>query len=153
RLAAFDWVVGADSAVIEMGKIRYAEWPPGAPRAGFVIFDKLQARLLHATNDTIINDSLPLVIQGKGRLLGTGPFQTTIRTRVHGGPPEFTMEGSVGTMAIPSFNSYLLPNNGVEITDGTMDRTTFRFSVANRKATGEIRPTWHDLNLRLVDPV
>ncbi len=153
RLAGFDWVVGADSAVVESGKIRYAEWPAGAPRAGYVVFDKLQARLLHATNDSTINDSLPLVIDGKGRLLGSGMFETRIRVKVKDGPPEFTMEGSIGTMALPSFNTYLLPNNGLEITDGTMDRTTFRFAVANRKAAGEIRPTWHDLSLRLVDPV
>jgi hypothetical protein len=153
KLAAFDWVVGTDSAVVGSARIRYAEWPNGDTHPGYVIFDKLQVRLLHATNDSVVNHAEPLVIFGKGRLLGTGPFQTTIRTTVHPGPPEFTMEGEVGTMALTSFNTFLLPNMGLEITDGTMDRTSFRFSVANRKATGEIRPTWHDLSLRLVDPV
>lgn len=153
RLAKFDWVVGSDSAIVESGKIRYAEWPNPGTKPGYVIFDKLEVRLLHATNDSAVNHDQPLVINGKGRLLGTGPFQTTIKTRVHTGPPEFSMEGSVSSMPITSFNTFLVPNMGVEMTDGTMDRTTFRFAVANRKAAGEIRPTWHDLSLRLVDPI
>lgn len=153
RLAGFDWVVGTDSAVIESARIKYAEWPNPATKPGYVIFDKLQVRLIHATNDSVVNRAEPLVIIGKGRLLGAGQFQTTIKVKVHGGPPEFTMVGDVGTMEAANFNTFLLPNMGLEMTDGTFDRASFRFAVANRKAEGEIRPTWHDLGLKLVDPV
>jgi hypothetical protein len=153
RLARLDWVLGTDSAVIDSARVRYAEWTARSPRPATVSFDRLQIRLLRATNDTTVVDSLPLVIEGRGRLLDLAPFSTTIRVRVRPGPPRFTMEGEVGSMPITAFNSFLIPANGLEITDGKLERVRFAFEVANGKAAGRIRPTWQNLNLRMVDPV
>jgi len=153
RLAALDWVVGADSAVVESGKVRYAEWPEDAPHPAHVDFDKLRVRVLHATNDTVVADSLPLVIDGRGRLLGAAPFHTTITVQVRPGPIRMRAEGEVGSMPISRFNTFVLPANGLEITDGTVENVAFWFNVAGGKSVGELRAVWHDLDLRLVDPV
>jgi hypothetical protein len=86
-------------------------------------------------------------------LLDLAPFSTTIRVRVRPGLPQFTMEGEVGPMPITAFNSFLIPANGLEITDGKLERVRYAFEVANGNAAGRIRPSWHDLNLRMIDPV
>jgi hypothetical protein len=62
-------------------------------------------------------------------------------------------EGEVGGMPISQFNTFVLPANGLEITDGTLENVAFWFDVTGGKSVGEIRAVWHDLSLRLVDPV
>lgn len=153
RLASLDWVVGADSAVVESGKVRYAEWPASAPQPAHVKFDQLRVRVLHATNDTAITETEPLVIDGRGRLLGVAPFHTTITVQVRPGPLRMRAEGEVGSMPISRFNTFVLPANGLEITGGTVENVAFWFDVAGGKSVGELRAVWRDLDLRLVDPV
>lgn len=152
RFAELNWVVGADSAIVDSATVRYAEWPPGVPRPASVVFDRIRLRLLHATNDTAVSDSLPLVIHGQGRLLGEAPFETTIQVHVGPGPLRLAMSGQVGAMALERFNSWAIPGSGVEITQGALDHVRFDFTTAAGRSTGRYRAQWRDLDLRLVDP-
>lgn len=153
RLAGFNWVIGTDSALIESATIRYAEWLHRATKPASVVFDQMHVRILRATNDSMVPDSLPLVLQGRGRLLGEAPFSATLRIHVGQGPVRMRMEGEVGAMAIDRFNSWSLPGNGVEITGGQLDRSRFWFETAGGRSQGRFLAQWHDLNLRMVDPV
>lgn len=152
RFAALNWVVGADSAIVDDASIRYAEWPPAVPRPASVRFDRIRLRLLHATNDTTVADSTPLLVHGKGRLLGEAPFETTIRVHVGTGPLRLSMSGEVGAMALERFNSWGIPGSGVEITKGALDHARFAFVTEAGRSAGRFRAQWSDLDLRLVDP-
>lgn len=151
--AGLDWVVGADSVVLESGRIRYAEWLATSAQPAAVTFDRLRVRLLRATNDSVVAAVAPLVINGRARLFGVAPIRTTVTVPVRTGPPSLRVEGDVGALPLASFNAFLLPANGLEITGGTLEHAAFRFDVAGGRSVGELRAEWRGLDLRLVDPV
>ncbi len=152
RWADLGWMVGADSVILESGIVRYAEWLAESPRPAAVTFDRLRVRVLRASNDSITVAAGPLTIDGRARLFGVAPIRTTMTLPVRRGPLRLRVEGDIGELPLASFNAFLLPSNGVEITDGTMDHAAFWFEVAEGRSVGEFRAQWRDLDLRLVDP-
>lgn len=153
RLAALNWVIGTDSALIDSATIRYAEWLHGETRPASVLFDQMRIRLLRATNDSTVPDSQPLVLEGRGRLLGEAPFSATLLVQVNDGPLRMRMDGEVGPMALERVNSWSLPGSGIEVTGGQLDSSRFWFETARGRSRGRFRAQWHDLDLRMVDPV
>jgi len=152
RWAGLDWMVGADSVVLESGVVRYAEWVAESPRPAAVTFDRVRVRVLRASNDSLAVAAGPLIIDARARLFSVAPIRTTLTLPVRRGPLRLRVEGDIGELPLASFNAFLLPSNGLDITDGTMDHASFWFEVAGGRSVGELRAQWRDLDLRLVDP-
>jgi hypothetical protein len=147
RFAELGWVAGADSVILENARIRYAELLPKAERAGEVRFEELRAKVTNATNDPERTRE-PLVIQAEGLLYGEAPLSARIAVPVKPGPFEATVTGEAGTMPLPTFNRFLHPADGFQITGGTLHQAHFRFTVRNGEARGRLEAAWEGLGLR-----
>lgn len=152
RLAALPWTVGSDSIVLAAGTIRYGELMPGRPLPGSVQFTQVHARIHGLSNDSAAADT-PVRIRAAAKLFGEGPLATDIEVPVRRGPIRIHARGELGQLPLASFNSFLLPGNGIEITQGMLQTAQFEFTIAGGRATGELRAGWKDLELRLVDKV
>ena len=151
RFARLAWVVGIDSIGLDSGRIRYSEMRPGAASAGTVTFDRIHARIMNASNDSVATVSGPVVMEAEARLFGSGPLQARITVPVREGPLRLHAVGRLGSMPIKEFNGFVLPANGIEITGGDLHEATFSFDVSQNKATGEFRGQWEGFDLKLVD--
>lgn len=152
RLAALPWTVGADSIVLATGTIRYAELMAGRPLPGSVHFTQVHARIHGLGNDSA-SAGTPVRIRAAAKLFGTGPLATDIEVPIQRGPIRLHARGELGELPLDSFNSFLLPGNGIEITSGMLQAAQFEFSIAGGHARGELRAGYAGLELRLVDKV
>lgn len=149
RLAALDWVVGADSVVLGQGRIRYTELYRGA-LAGSISFSNIHARILNASNDSVARQR-PVVINAEAKLYGKGRLQATIAVPVREGPFRADVEGQMGAMPIALFNEFLDPSSGMQVTGGELHEASFKFRVMDGRARGQFRAAWEGLGLRKVN--
>ncbi len=149
RFAALDWVVGADSVVLEQGRIRYTELYRGA-LAGSISFSNIHARITNASNDSVARER-PVVISADARIYDKGRLQTTIAVPVSEGPFRADVEGQMGAMPIALFNEFLDPSAGVQVTGGELHKASFKFKVNDGWARGQFRAAWEGLGLRKVN--
>lgn len=152
RLAALPWTVGSDSIVLGTGTIRYGELMPGRPHPGSVQFTQVHARIHGLRNDSAAAGT-PVRIRAAAKLFGQGPLATDIEVPIRDGPIRLHARGELGELPLDSFNSFLLPGNGIEITGGTLQSAQFHFTITGGHATGELRAGYTGLELRLVDKV
>lgn len=152
RLAALPWTVGADSIVLAAGTIQYAELMAGRPQPGSVHFTQVHARIHGLSNDSATTGP-PVRLRAAARLFGQGALSTEIEVPIQRGPIRLHARGELGALPLDSFNSFLLPGNGIEITGGTLQTAQFDFTIAGGRATGELRAGYTGLELRLVDKV
>jgi hypothetical protein len=72
---------------------------------------------------------------------------------VQPGPLAVRVDGRFGTMPFATFNRFLTPANGIQITSGTIEQAEFAFRVSGGLATGTFAARYHDLDLSVVNPV
>ncbi len=154
RLAALPWTFGADTVTLKDGSIRYGELRPDQPRVAEVLFDRLRATITNATNDTAhAGPRTPVQIAARGRVYGQGQLDATIAVTVQPGPLSARVDGQFGTMPFATFNRFLTPANGIQITKGVIQQAEFAFRVNAGLATGHFTARYHDLDLSVVNSV
>jgi hypothetical protein len=154
RLDALEWVAGVDSIILKAGDIRYGEIKPGQSKPGVVRFSNMKGTIVNATNDsTRSGPGTPAVIEAQANLFDTGLLRAKIEVVVAPGPIELRAEARLGAMPISAFNSFVLPANGINITEGQVHEADVWFKVQHGLATGQLRPRYENFNLELVDKV
>lgn len=154
RFAALNWTVGADSVVLEHGRIRYGELRAGQPRAAEILFEDLEARLTNVSNDSArAGPRTPMLISARTRLYGAGALSATIAVPVQRGPLTAQVRGTVGAMPLAPLNRFLTPAEGIEISGGAVRSGTFQFDIAAGRANGSFTADYRDLGLTVVNPV
>ena len=154
RLAALDWIAGADSVNLRAGAVRYGELMPERPTPATVTFDQIHATLTNVTNRAAPGDSAgPVLMDAEARLFGRGLLRAHFAIPVKPGPLEGRIEGRLGPMPLELFDHFLLVANGADITEGKLTEADFWMDLAGGRVDGQLKAAWSGLHLRLVDPV
>ena len=154
RLAALDWLAGADTAALRAGAVRYGELLPQRADPATVTFDQIHATLTNATNRSAKGDTAgPVLLEAEARLFGQGKLTSHFAIPVKPGPLEGRIEGHLGAMNLERFDRFLLIANGADITAGKLTEADFWMDLSGGRVNGQFKATWSDLELRLVNPV
>jgi hypothetical protein len=151
KLADLDWQLRLDTLRIETGALRYAEWKGEWPIPAAIWFSGVTATLTGLSNDRADSTRPSLAV-----LQTSGVFMDKARVTLRMEVPvarqfELTASGQVEHLPLPALNSFLLVSNGIRIRSGKLDKAEFRFTVANRRARGELTAIYDDLEIDLVD--
>ena len=151
RLADLDWKLQLDTLRIDTGALRYAELKAEWPVPAVIWFSGISATLAGLSNDPA-DSTRPAraVLQASGGLLDQARVALRMEVPV-ASRFELTAQGRVENLPAPALNSFLLVSDGIRIKSGRVDRATFRFTVADRRAQGTLTTIYDSLAIDLVD--
>ncbi len=151
RLADLDWKLQLDTLRITKGALRYAEFKAEWPVPAVIWFSGISATLAGLSNDPA-DSTRPAhaVLQASGSFMGKARVELRMEVPV-ADRFELTAAGRVEHLPAPALNSFLLVSDGIRIKSGRVDRATFRFTVADRRAQGIFTAIYDSLAIDLVD--
>jgi hypothetical protein len=132
------------------GDLRYSERAADGIRPGTFQFADLSAMITHVTNDTT-RMGTPCAIEVRARLADAGQMEAMFEYDLASKRLNMAYRGSVGAMGASSLNELLVDLEGIRVTGGTIDSTSFSFHVVDDVATGELQVLYHDVDFEMVD--
>jgi hypothetical protein len=135
---------------ITEGDLRYSERAVDGIRPGTFQFADLSAMITHVTNDATRMET-PCAIEVRTRLADAGQLVAMFECELASKRLNMKYRGSVGAMEALSLNELLVDLEGIRVSGGTIDSTSFSFQVVDDVATGELQVLYHDLGFEVVD--
>lgn len=151
RLADLDWKLQLDTLRFDDGSLRYAELKAERPRPAVIWFSDISATITGLSNarpDT--SGPARAVVQASATFMDEAKVSLRMEVPV-AHQFELIAEGRLADLPAPALNSFLLVSNGIRIKGGRVDKATFRFTVANRRALGTLTAMYDSLDIDLVD--
>lgn len=151
RLADLDWQLQLDTLRIEDGALRYSEFKAEWPVPAAVWFTNISATLSGLSNRQA-DSARP----SHAVLETTARFMDKARVSLRMEVPvakrfELKAEGQVEHLPGQVINSFLLISDGIRVKSGRLDKASFQFTVADRRAQGTLTMIYDSLAVELVD--
>jgi hypothetical protein len=141
-------IIRIDSVRILDGNIVYTEHAEKANKPGWISFQKINARILKITNDTIYKTKEAfLKLHAEALLMGKGKLSVALKGRIFDKQNTFSVNGTLSGMEINELNPMLEKNAFIYATAGKIDAMNFSFSANNTKATGQMTLRYHGLDV------
>jgi hypothetical protein len=139
-----------DAIRISDGDLAFSERAADGARYGTFRFTELNAMLSRVTNDTTQLDT-PCTIEVQTRLAGDGQLDAVFEYDFRSRALDMTYHGTVGRMGGLSLNELLVDLEGIRVTGGVIDSTSFAIDVKDDVATGSLRVIYHDITFEMID--
>ncbi len=149
-LKEFDRPLRIDTIRIAGGDLRYMERAVDGSRPGIFQFADLNAMITNVTNDTTRMEP-PCAIEIRTRLADSGRLNLTAAYDLRPTGLNMNYQGTVGPMGALSLNELLVDLEGIRITSGTIDTTSFAFEVKDDAATGKVRVLFNNVSFEMFD--
>ncbi len=132
--------------------IRYSELAKGAARPGELTFEDLNGTVVNVTNDREkMTLETPVVADVSGKLFGEGNVQARLAYPLLSSTLDFSLEASVGSMNMTTFNQFARNVVGVEVRKGRLD-SLYMSKVSRRgQASGRIYMRYREFDFRILN--
>jgi hypothetical protein len=151
KLADLDWQLQLDTLRVQHGALRYGEFKAEWPVPAAVWFTEISASITGLSNQRA-DSTRPSHAVLETTALFMDKASVSLRMEVPVAKRfELTATGQVDHLPAPALNSFLLISDGFRIKSGRIDKATFRFTVADRRALGQFTAIYDSLEAELVD--
>ena len=135
-------------------EIAYSETAKDGGRPGTIRFTDFWATVYNVTNDSSrMTSSTPCTIDVRARIAGAGQLDATFGYDLLSPRLSMTYRGTVARMGTASLNELLVDLEGIRITSGFIDSTSFDFRVSDDVARGKMQILYRGLDVELLDKV
>ncbi len=142
--------IRVDTIRITDGNLRYSERAVDGSRPGTFEFADLNAMITGVTNDTTRMNN-PCVIDVRARLANAGQLDANFEYDFRSDALNMRYHATVGRMGGLSLNELLVDLEGIRVTGGTIDTTSFAIDVKDDVATGTLRVLFTDITFEMID--
>lgn len=147
----FQLPVNIDSLILDSGKIRIRERAPESTQAGVLTFDHVKLIASPYCTDTSYSDcGKPTHVTLSALFLDEAPVSASIDYELEKSELEMEIAAKVGKLNAKRLNSFLIPNERKEITDGTIDGGTLEMNIHNGIATTTVTPRYEGLSMKIL---
>lgn len=130
--------------------VRYEEKAEGAEVPGLVDVTDLDVLLKNLTNmEEMIAQNPDLVIEGEGKIMGKGNFETIITVPLLADGGNIRVTGNLDTLDITELNRIARFNSRVAAESGTLYKVRWDFEAGPEESAGTFEVSYEDLRLQL----
>ncbi|MDP4219334.1 MAG: hypothetical protein Q8916_04865 [Bacteroidota bacterium] len=143
--------IRVDSFILDHGKMHWSERWGGTAEPGSLDFTNVRIAAYPFCTDTL--DPLfgaPTKIAVKALFVGESQVQAIVSYALHAKAVNFDINATVGPFSAKRLNSQLIPNERLEVTDGTVTRGTISMKVRDGLAVTTVTPEYHDLSIKVL---
>lgn len=124
--------------------VAYTEHPEEGDEAGTVFFDKLQATIVHITNDSLLS-SKP-AMHAEASFMGEGTLEVDFKFPQKPGSTYF-VKGTLTGFPMPNANDMLEPAAKIKIESGFMDVLKFHFWYNDYRSDGSLELNYKNVRI------
>jgi len=147
----FHMPVNIDSLILDDGRIKIRERAPGSIQAGVITFDHVKISAYpYSTDSSCSNCGKPTKISVSALFLGEAPITATASCALQHSGFDMEIEASVGKFSAKRLNSFLIPNERKEVTDGTIEDGDLKMNIRNGVATTTVTPHYKNLAMKIL---
>ncbi len=141
-----------DSVILGNGAISVRNRPIGSIENGVLTFQKTHVVLHPISNDSASrNFKLPTRISATCMFVNQMSFNATIDYPLFSPTFDLLIEAHTGKLDVKRLNTYIIPVERKELTDGTVDDADIRMVIRNGVATTSLTPRYHDLSMKVLN--
>ncbi len=140
-----------DSLILGNGAISVRNRPIGSIQTGILTFQKTRVVLHPISNDSTSRFyKLPTRISATCLFVNQMSFDATIDYPLFSPTFDLVIEARTGKLDVKRLNTYLIPVERKELTEGTVDNADIRMVIRNGVATTSLTPRYHDLSMKVL---
>jgi hypothetical protein len=148
----FPWALDVDSLLLHNGTIKMREREPESLQAGQVTIDHVNLAAYPVCLDSFSpHCNIPAQISVSGFFLGEAPFKASITYPIQHKALDLFIEASIGKFSLKKINSFLIPNERLELADGTLESGYVRMNIRNGVATTTVIPRYANLSMKVLN--
>jgi hypothetical protein len=138
-----------DALEVADGHVTYAERVAAGARPGVLTFSAVGV-----SADGIANrgEAAAIRLRAHGRFMGAGLLAVQMTIPVAPAEFSFRYSGSLGPMDLTRLDAFLAVAEHIRVKSGTAAGVTFEIAVDGGRAHGQVRATYRDLTISILDP-
>jgi hypothetical protein len=148
-LALIGKTFAVDTLNIGNGRLMYGERFAVRSTPALISLDGMHVMVQGISNHG--NRATALVIHAEGNLMKTGTMKVLMSIPAASSGLSLEYSGSVTTMDLRVFNSFLETAEHMRIKEGTLQTATFKVNVASGRASGNVRVFYRDLTFAAIN--
>ncbi len=147
----FHLPVNIDSLILDNGRIRIRERAPESIQTGLITFDHVRIDAYpYSTDSSCGNCGKATTISVSALFLGEAPITALASCELQHPGLDLEIEASVGKFSAKRLNSFLIPNERKEVTDGTIESGNLKMNIHNGIARTTVTPHYKDLSMKIL---
>jgi hypothetical protein len=147
----FPMPINIDSLVLAGGKIKIRERTPGSKQAGWLQFTHVRmAAYPYCTDSVCENCGKPTAVSINALFLGEAPVTVKASYELQHKQLDLEADATVGEFSAKSLNTFLVPNERKEATNGTVEGGKLHLSIHGKTATLTATPYYKDLSMKIL---
>lgn len=148
---SFHFPVALDSLVLTDGKIKIRERAPGSDRSGVLSFDKVRiAASPYVTDTSSEKCGDPTRIFVSAIFQGEASVSAAINYDLQKAALDLRIDATLGKISAKRFNTFLVPNERKELTDGTIEGGKMVMNIKGGVATTTVTPIYNNLAMKIL---
>ena len=137
-----------DSIGLLNGDLAFTLHAEEANEAGSISINKINAKILNVTNDTIYKTEAGFMeVKADALIMGKGKMTIWSKGRIYDRENTFSLNGTLSGLAVDELNPILEKSVYIYATSGIIDLMNFSFTADNTKAAGEMTMLYNGLNV------
>jgi hypothetical protein len=143
--------IDVDSVILDHGFIHWGERWPGSIEPGTLTFTDTRVAAYPFCTDTLDSRfGKPTEISFRAFFLGEAKVDGLVSYPLHSKALNCNIDATVGTLHAVKLNTELIPNERIQVTDGTATRGIVRMNIKDEFATTTVTPEYHDLSVKVL---
>jgi hypothetical protein len=143
--------IDVDSVILNHGYIHWGERWAGSIEPGTLIFNDTRVAAYPFCTDSLDpRFGKETEISFRSLFLGESPVIGLVWYQLHDKALNCKIDATVGTLHAAKLNSELIPNERIEVTEGTATHGIVRMNIKNGFATTTVTPVYHDLSVKVL---
>jgi hypothetical protein len=137
-----------DSIGLLNGNLAFTMHAEEANEAGSISVNKIKAKILNVTNDTIYKTEAGFMeVKADALIMGKGKMTIWSKGRIYDRENTFSLDGTLSGLAVNELNPILEKSVYIYATSGIIDLMNFSFTADNTKAAGEMTMLYNGLDI------
>ncbi|MCW3086171.1 MAG: hypothetical protein JWP12_3537 [Bacteroidetes bacterium] len=144
--------ISVDSIGVHNANITYDDLEPGAPKAGSISFNRLNASIIGLQNDTgIYTENSNLKLKATAYFMNQGKLDAYYCFALSSPKEVFTCSGKLYEMDLNAVNPMLENSAHIHVKNGKVDSLVFSFDANDVNSKGSMKFMYHNLEVELLD--
>ena len=141
--------IDIDSIIFNDGEIRVRERKAGTP--GMLGFTHARIAMSPISKDTLSpRYKKPTVITASAYFLGQALLKTTVTYPLHDKNFDLSLHATLGSFSVEKLNSFLIPNERIEITGGEVQSARINMAIHSGVSTTTVTPLYSGFKVKVL---
>jgi hypothetical protein len=150
-ISEFPMPVNIDTLTLAGGTIKIRERVPGSKQSGSLSFDDVRIRAYPYCTDSLCeNSGKPTKVSISALFLGEAPVNVRASYDLLHKELDLTADATVGKFSAKLLNTFLIPNERKEVTDGTVEGGKLHMDIRSGTAILTVTPYYKNLAMKIL---